>query len=144
MKCFAFTLLATLAAATPIAVPEISISGDIEARQLGSSKTELENGQAGACPKAILVFARGSTETGNLVCPFPFAFDHDSATSTNAWVDLPENKRLIINRELLVHLSVMLLSKSTEQPMSGSKVSAAHTVPLSAIMSFPAVPHLLL
>ena len=68
MKFFAVSLLATLAAASPIAVPEINISGDIEARQLGSSKTELEDGRAGACPKAILIFARGSTESGNLVC----------------------------------------------------------------------------
>jgi hypothetical protein len=74
MKFFAVSLLASLAAATPIALPEINISGDLEARQLSSSKTELEDGRAGACPRAILVFARGSTETGNLVrptCPVP-------------------------------------------------------------------------
>jgi len=74
MKFLAVTLLATLAAASPIASPEITISGDLEARQLGSSKTELEDGRAGACPRAILVFARGSTESGNLVCSAPFAF----------------------------------------------------------------------
>jgi cutinase len=67
MKLFTVSLFVTLAAASPITVQEPSIS-DIEARQLGSSKTELESGSAGACPKAILIFARGSTEPGNLVC----------------------------------------------------------------------------
>jgi cutinase len=67
MKYFTVSLLAALVAASPIAVPEIQISGDIEARQLGSSKNELETGSASNCPKAIFIFARGSTETGNLV-----------------------------------------------------------------------------
>jgi cutinase len=65
MKFFAVSLLATLAAASPIVVPEPTIS-DIEARQFSGSKSELESGSASACPKAILIFARGSTETGNL------------------------------------------------------------------------------
>jgi cutinase len=67
MKLFTVSLFVALAAASPITVQEPSI-GDIKARQLGSSKTELESGSAGACPKAILIFARGSTESGNLVC----------------------------------------------------------------------------
>lgn len=67
MKFLAITLLATLAAASPIILPE-SEAIEIQARQLGSSKTELESGSSSACPKAILIFARGSTETGNLVC----------------------------------------------------------------------------
>ncbi|KAF2124616.1 carbohydrate esterase family 5 protein [Dothidotthia symphoricarpi CBS 119687] len=69
MKFLIVSLLATLAAASPIAVPEPSINivaNDLEARQFGGSKSELESGSASACPKAILVFARGSTETGNL------------------------------------------------------------------------------
>nr|BAN51852.1 cutinase [Paraphoma sp. B47-9]BAN51853.1 cutinase [Paraphoma sp. B47-9] len=66
MKYFTISLLAALATASPIAVPEMQISGDIEARQVGSSKNELETGSASNCPKAILIFARGSTETGNL------------------------------------------------------------------------------
>jgi cutinase len=69
MKFLSITLLATLATASPIAAPEpaFQLSGDLQARQLLSSKSELESGSASACPKAILVFARGSTETGNLV-----------------------------------------------------------------------------
>jgi hypothetical protein len=70
MKFFAVSLLASLAAASPIAAPEPSNNEieDLVARQLiGGSRTELESGSSSACPKAILVFARGSTETGNLV-----------------------------------------------------------------------------
>jgi hypothetical protein len=65
---FTLSLLACLAAASPIAVPEAI---DVEARQLGlsSTETELEQGSSSSCPKAILIFARASTETGNLVHP---------------------------------------------------------------------------
>jgi hypothetical protein len=75
MKFFAVSLLAALAAASPIAAPEPN-NAELEAlvaRQLlGGSKDELERGAAGSCPKVILVFARGSTEIGNLVCSAPF------------------------------------------------------------------------
>ena len=67
MKFFILSLLASLAIASPIIVPESSLV-EIKARQIGSSKSELETGSSSACPKAILIFARGSTETGNLVC----------------------------------------------------------------------------
>jgi cutinase len=67
MKLSIVSLLAALAAASPVALPESSIN-EIEARQLISSRNELETGSSSACPKAILVFARGSTELGNLVC----------------------------------------------------------------------------
>lgn len=66
MKFIAVSLLVTLAAASPVAVPEIKLSTDLEARQLGS-RTELESGRAGSCPRGILIYARGSTESGNLV-----------------------------------------------------------------------------
>lgn len=66
MKFFITSLLAALAAASPVVLPESSVV-EIEARQFGSPETELESGRSSACPKAILVFARGSTETGNLV-----------------------------------------------------------------------------
>ena len=65
MKFFAASVLASIAAASPVV---ISPGNDIEARQFGiGSKSELESGQAGACPKVIMIFARGSTEQGNLV-----------------------------------------------------------------------------
>lgn len=67
MKFFGTILLAALAIASPVILPEFEAS-ELQARQLGSSRTELESGSSSACPKAILIFARGSTETGNLVC----------------------------------------------------------------------------
>ncbi|OSS51491.1 hypothetical protein B5807_03451 [Epicoccum nigrum] len=65
MKFFAYGLLASLAAASPLVFPK-SEAIELEARQLSGSSNELENGNAAACPKAILIFARGSTESGNL------------------------------------------------------------------------------
>ncbi|KZM23463.1 Cutinase [Ascochyta rabiei] len=65
MKFFTSSILVAIAAASPITLPESEMT-QIQARQLGSSKSELESGSSSACPKAILVFARGSTETGNL------------------------------------------------------------------------------
>ncbi|KAH8724171.1 cutinase 1 [Phaeosphaeriaceae sp. PMI808] len=63
MKFIAVSLLASLAAATPISSPEVGI--ELVPRE-SVSKTELESGSASACPKAIFIFARGSTEGGNL------------------------------------------------------------------------------
>lgn len=69
MKFFAISLLAGLAAASPIAVPESSVSEleSLESRQLINISNDLERGSSSNCPKAILIFARGSTELGNLV-----------------------------------------------------------------------------
>ena len=73
MKFLIFSLLAGLAAASPIAVRTSEDTYevlDIEARQAGSTtRNELENGQAGACPKYIFIFARGTSEAGNMVRP---------------------------------------------------------------------------
>ncbi|KAF2030391.1 cutinase-domain-containing protein [Setomelanomma holmii] len=69
MKYFTVALLAALAAASPVAVPEAVLEvqiGAFEARALSSTSTELEDGSASSCPKAVLIFARGSTEGGNL------------------------------------------------------------------------------
>lgn len=66
MKFFAtVSLLAGLVAALPTAVVIPDEEG-IEARQLfGNTRNELQDG--GACPPVIFIFARGSTESGNLV-----------------------------------------------------------------------------
>lgn len=77
MRFFALALLTTLATASPVILPE-SEAIELQTRQLGTSKSELESGSSSACPKAILIFARGSTELGNLVCfPFPLWIYHD-------------------------------------------------------------------
>ncbi|KAF2130033.1 carbohydrate esterase family 5 protein [Dothidotthia symphoricarpi CBS 119687] len=77
MKSFAIvSLLSALSIASPIA-PPIAITqpvvvatpapeaNTLEARQ-SSTRTELELGSSSACPKAIFIFARGSTEAGNM------------------------------------------------------------------------------
>lgn len=66
------SVFTALAAAAP--VPNV-IAGDVnglEARQfgmgmgMGMTRNDLESG-SGTCPKAIFIFARGSTEQGNMV-----------------------------------------------------------------------------
>jgi cutinase len=70
MKYFTLSLLATLAVASPIAAP-VPTGAErellVERQLFGGSDDELEKGSSSSCPKAILVFARGSTETGTLV-----------------------------------------------------------------------------
>jgi hypothetical protein len=67
MKFFTLPVLTSLAAASPIATSTLEGS-QLETRQfLSSTRNELETGRAGACPKAIFIFARASTETGNMV-----------------------------------------------------------------------------
>jgi cutinase len=67
MKFFTLPMLTALAAASPIA-PSTLESSQLETRQLVPSiRNELETGHAGACPKAIFIFARASTEIGNMV-----------------------------------------------------------------------------
>lgn len=65
-----FSIAAALMAATASALPAAQESA-LEARQLfgGSiTRNDLAQGTAGSCPGVIFVFARGSTEAGNLVC----------------------------------------------------------------------------
>ncbi|KAM0322576.1 hypothetical protein ACHAQA_009423 [Verticillium albo-atrum] len=47
----------------------------LEARQ-SSTRNELESGSASNCPRAILIFARGSTEPGNMVALLCSAVNH--------------------------------------------------------------------
>jgi cutinase len=66
MKFFAsISLLAGLAAAAPATVPVVA-PVDLEDRQLSSTRNELESGSSSNCPDGILIFARGSTEVGNM------------------------------------------------------------------------------
>jgi len=59
----AVSLFAGLAAALP--AMELAPGDALEARQLGNTRNDLQNG--GTCPPVIFIFARGSTESGNLV-----------------------------------------------------------------------------
>jgi hypothetical protein len=61
------TLFLGLALAAPAPLPDSNIQ-ELEARQSSSiTRTELESGSSSACPPVIFIFARGSTESGNLV-----------------------------------------------------------------------------
>ncbi|TDZ13928.1 Cutinase [Colletotrichum spinosum] len=64
MKFFSLLSLAiTLAAAAPV---DVAVeSAVLEARQ-SSIRNELEQGSSSACPKVIYIFARASTEPGNM------------------------------------------------------------------------------
>ena len=60
----AVSLFAGLVAALPAV--ELAPAEVLDARQLGgNTRNDLQNG--GACPPVIFIFARGSTESGNLV-----------------------------------------------------------------------------
>lgn len=66
MKLFTLSLLITLAAASPLVID--GLENELEARQFRSRSTrnDLEEGNA-PCPQAIFIFARASTEGGNMV-----------------------------------------------------------------------------
>lgn len=69
---FVVALLSLLAAAAPARAPvaqEIQAAPkDLEARQFFAvAQNELVTG-AGPCPQVIFIYARGSTEPGNMVC----------------------------------------------------------------------------
>lgn len=52
-----------LAASSAMAAPP-----SLDSRQFGSStRTDLEDGNASACPGSILIFARATGESGNIV-----------------------------------------------------------------------------
>lgn len=47
---------------------ELEIRAELEERQSGSiTRDDLSNGASSACPPVIFIYARGSTELGNLV-----------------------------------------------------------------------------
>ena len=71
MKFFAtISLFAGLGAALPTALEIVPTAEGIEARQTSSdTRNELQTG--GTCPPVIFIFARGSTESGNLVFIHP-------------------------------------------------------------------------
>ncbi|KAL2150618.1 hypothetical protein VTH82DRAFT_7181 [Thermothelomyces myriococcoides] len=66
MKFLSLLTATGIAAALPTSPAEVSNAGEIEARQLSSTRNDLENGNSANCPKAIFIFARASTEPGNM------------------------------------------------------------------------------
>ncbi|KAJ0328396.1 hypothetical protein COL5a_005175, partial [Colletotrichum fioriniae] len=60
------SLAVTLAAAAPVEVVDTGVA-DLQVRQTGATSNELESGSSSACPKVIFIFARASTEPGNMV-----------------------------------------------------------------------------
>ncbi|KAF4996511.1 hypothetical protein FGRMN_4465 [Fusarium graminum] len=61
-----FTTILSFFAATSAALPTSTLA-ELEVRQLGSAtRNDLSNGASSACPPVIFIFARGSTESGNL------------------------------------------------------------------------------
>ncbi|KAK4238133.1 carbohydrate esterase [Achaetomium macrosporum] len=89
MKLLQLLAAAGLAVALPTAPVEVETLAEIEARQLlASTRNDLENGDSSNCPRVILIFARGSTETGNmgsLVGP-PLASALESEYRNDIWV----------------------------------------------------------
>lgn len=59
--------LATLAVAIPAPIAEREASGKLETRQTGLNRNELQDSNGTPCPQAIFIYARGSTEAGNMV-----------------------------------------------------------------------------
>lgn len=64
------SILIALVAAAPTSVVLQEDSPVLKARQSSTTRNELENGSSSSCPDGILIFARGSTEPGNMVSNF--------------------------------------------------------------------------
>lgn len=62
-----FSIATALLAATASALPAAQDAALLEARQISSTRNDLKNGNSGSCPGVIFVYARGSTELGNMV-----------------------------------------------------------------------------
>lgn len=69
-----FTTILSLFVAATVALPtsnplsEREVLAELEKRQSGSiTRDDLSNGASSACPPVIFIYARGSTELGNLV-----------------------------------------------------------------------------
>lgn len=66
MKFFHLLPYLALASAVPIQHATEGVASLAE-RQLSITRNELESGSSSACPRVIFIFARASTEIGNMV-----------------------------------------------------------------------------
>lgn len=79
MKFLTLSMLSALAAAAPVILAPPS-ADTLEVRQFGGSfggsntREDLEEGDASSCPKTIFIFARASTERGNMVLSLSESF----------------------------------------------------------------------
>lgn len=62
---FFTTVFAMLSVASALPVEQVA---ELEARQSGANANDLKNGK---CAGNVFIFARGSTEIGNMVSPIP-------------------------------------------------------------------------
>lgn len=77
------SVITAVASAVPLG-DSASEGAQLEARQLGTTRTDLEDGDAANCPSAILIYARGSTEPGNMVRgPHPISKSRCKTNSEN-------------------------------------------------------------
>jgi len=67
MKFLHILAAAGIASALPAPAPVDVEVADIEARPLSTTRNELESGSSSNCPRVIFIFARASTEPGNMV-----------------------------------------------------------------------------
>lgn len=130
------SLCAALVAAAPIDGPiEVAVDpsvADLEVRQAGLTRNELETGSSSACPRVIFVFARASTELGNMVRSSRPKFSGSSDSD-------------IKNRgEAPARLLQMPWRAGMAPPRSGYKALAGHTSrtcrPTPCLMGLPGRP----
>lgn len=138
MKFFTtFSLFGALAAALPTLSPEhveairswdlvADNTRALEARQSSDVRNELQTG--GTCPPVILIWARGSTEEGNMVCTH----------SQHPLESTPHTHT--IDREPSAPPLPTHWKPTTAPTTSGSKGSAAPTRPPSSTTSSPTAP----
>ncbi|CAI4220097.1 unnamed protein product [Parascedosporium putredinis] len=83
------SLAAAVVYAAPAADPApVELASELEARQLSSTRNDLQNGNSANCPKVILIYARGSTEVGNMgsTAGPALASALESAYRNNIWI----------------------------------------------------------
>ncbi|KAH7324294.1 cutinase [Stachybotrys elegans] len=66
MKFLNVVAMVGLASALPAKVVQVEETVALEARQSATTRNELTNGSSSGCPRVIFIYARGTTESGNM------------------------------------------------------------------------------